>query len=830
MLYRAPRSERARNGQQASNGLGVSAPSLEQVIRRHIRYSLAREAEHLSRAELFDAVALSVRELLVERMLATEARYACADAKRLYYLSMEFLIGRSLGNALLNLGIHDLCRTALSELGVDLEEVRDTEPDAALGNGGLGRLAACFLDSLATLGMPGTGYGINYDYGLFRQEIVDGCQRERPDNWRARSSPWLIERQREACLVPLYGRVVEERDLQGRCRPLWKDWDVLVGVPHDLPIPGHGGRTVNYLRLFSARASSDFDIEIFNTGDYLKAVERKVRSETISKVLYPSDTVGAGKELRLVQEYFLVACAIRDILRRFSASQHRLVDLHTKVAVQLNDTHPALAVVELMRTLVDEHRFPWERAWQVTRATLAYTNHTLLPEALERWPVALLERVLPRHLQLIYEINRRFLEQVSCRWPGDAERRQRMSLVEEGAQKHVRMAHLAIVGSHSINGVSALHSELLKTRLVPDFFQMWPERFNNKTNGVTQRRWLQKANPELARLVSATIGDGWVVDAERLRALEPHAEDEGFQADFRAVKHHNKARLASLIRRLTHLTVDPHALFDVQAKRIHEYKRQLLAVMGVVDTYLRIVEDGQELPVPRVHVFAGKAAPGYAAAKEIIRLINYVGRAVNADPRVGDRLRVVFVPDYRVSLAELIIPAAELSEQISTAGKEASGTGNMKFAMNGALTIGTLDGANIEILEEVGAENMFVFGLRLEEVESLQASGAYAAWEVYRRDARIARVVDALTSDRFCAGEPGLFAWIRAALLDRNDPYFHLADLGSYLEVQDQASREYQDPEGWTRKAITNVARTGKFSSDRTVREYAREIWDIEAV
>ncbi len=829
MLDRQPKDE-GMSSRIGSYTLRTGDSTLATRIRRHIRYSLAREPDRLSRSELFEAVALSVRDLLVERMLATEARYERADAKRLYYLSMEFLIGRSLGNALVNLHIFDLCRLALAELGVDLEEVREAERDAALGNGGLGRLAACFLDSLATLGMPAYGYGINYDYGLFKQEIVDGCQREWPDNWRARSSPWLIERPGEACLVPLYGRVVEERTTGGRLRSVWTDWDVLVGVPHDLPVPGYGGRTVNQLRLFSARASSDFDIEVFNTGDHLRAVERKVRSETVSKVLYPSDAVGTGKELRLVQEYFLVACAVRDILRRYQSSHDRLLELPSKIAVQMNDTHPALAVAELMRALVDEHRFPWERAWNVTQSALAYTNHTLLPEALECWPVALLQRVLPRHLEIIYEINRRFLDQVSCRWPGDLERRQRMSVIQEGSEKLVRMAHLAIVGSHSVNGVSALHSELVKTRLVPDFFALWPERFNNKTNGVTQRRWLLKANPGLSKLISQAIGDGWIVDAERLRSLAVYAEDVGFRSSFRAVKRHNKQRLAALIQRTTSVTIDPDALFDVQAKRIHEYKRQLLAVMGVVDAYLRIVEDGQELPVPRVHLFAGKAAPSYWAAKEIIRLVNHVARVVNADPRVGAQLRVVFVPDYRVSLAERIIPAADVSEQVSTAGTEASGTGNMKFAMNGALTIGTMDGANIEIRDEVGEDNIFLFGLRAQEIDGLRAAGVDLAFERYAQHPRVARVVDAITSGRFSPGEPGLFEWIRSAVLGGKDPYFHLADLPSYLAVQERVADEYRDRERWTQKAIRNVAAIGRFSSDRTVREYAQEIWNIEAV
>ncbi len=807
----------------------LEAAELQQAIRSHIRYSLGKTGEGLSPAEVFHAVALAVRDRLVDRMLTTESRYRAAKAKRLYYLSIEYLVGRSLGNNLLNLGALEACRQAIAELGGDLGAVLEAEPDAALGNGGLGRLAACFLDSLASLDLPGYGYGLNYEFGLFRQEIDNGYQREKPDHWRAFQSPWQLERSDEAVLVPVYGRIEHGRDRQGHYNPMWLDWQLLVGVPHDMPVVGYGGRTVNVLRLFSARASQEFDMAIFNDGDYVRAVEQKIASETISKVLYPSDSIEAGRELRLVQEYFLVACALRDVMRRHLQTHSDVVALSETTAIQLNDTHPVLAVAELMRILVDEHAVPWEAAWEMTRAICGYTNHTLMPEALERWPVALFERVLPRHLQIIFEINHRFLQEVAARWPGDIERLRRMSLVQEDGERQIRMAHLAVVGSHSVNGVSALHSDLVKRTLIPDFFALWPERFNNKTNGVTPRRWLLTANPGLAALVTATLGAAWMTDLEALRGLEPYADQAEFRNRFRAVKRANKVRLGRIIRDATGVEADPDSLFDVQVKRIHEYKRQLLHALHIVHAYLRLTEDGVMPAVPRTHVVAGKAAPGYWAAKQIIKLISCLGDTINNDPRARDWLRVVFLPDYRVSLAEAIIPAADLSEQISTAGTEASGTGNMKFALNGALTIGTLDGANIEIRDAVGAENIFIFGLRAEGIASLRAEGSYEPRRLYQEDARIRRVLDALLSDRFCPKEPGLLLWIPEALLE-GDPYFILADFGDYLEAQEAAGSLFCDPTAWARKAILNVARTGVFSSDRTIREYAREIWNLAPV
>jgi glycogen phosphorylase len=797
------------------------------LIDHHVRFTLAKRRQDLSRHDWYQATALVVRDMLVEKMLATRARFDRVNAKKLYYLSLEFLIGRSLENNLFNLGIIDECRDFLADGGVDLRVLFDEEPDAALGNGGLGRLAACFLDSLATMDMPGYAYGINYEFGLFRQEVRDGYQIERPDSWQRERSPWLITRPEEACAVPVYGRIEHRIDRKGEYTPSWVDRRVLVGMPSDLPIAGFGGRTVNYVRLFAASASDEFDMQIFNAGDYLKAVEQKMVSETVSRVLYPSDAVAAGRELRLLQEYFFVACAVRDILRTYlRRGEEDFRELPSKVAIQLNDTHPSLAIAEMMRLLVDEYDLNWEVAWDVTRSTVAYTNHTLLPEALERWPISLLERVVPRHLQIIYEINRRFLSHIATLSTSDPELMRRVAIVEEGYEGHVRMANLAIVGSHSVNGVSELHSELLKNRLVPDFHKLWPERFSNKTNGVTQRRWLLMANPGLANLLDATIGTGWATDLQQLRELEPLADNPELQARLSAIKRMNKERLARIVNRISAVDIDPEAMFDVQAKRIHEYKRQLLMALGIVHQYLQIVEDDIEPANPRAYLMAGKAAPGYWAAKMIIKLICNLGDVINADTRTRGLIKVAFLPDYRVSLAEKIIPAADVSEQISTAGREASGTGNMKFAMNGALTIGTLDGANIEIRNAVGPDNIFIFGLTAEQIEECQRNRNYNPRQHYESDPRLKRVLDTLASDRFCPKEPGLFRWIRDLLLDRDD-YFLMADFGAYADTQTEIARQYIQEQVWNRKVILNIARIGYFSSDRTVAEYARDIWGL---
>jgi len=802
-------------------------PELMEAIRRYMRYSLGKVPAEASAGDYFHALCLAVRERLLDGMMATEERYCQEDRKRVHYLSMEFLIGRSLGNNLLNMGLYDTFREALAAAGVDIDSLREEERDAPLGNGGLGRLAACFLDSMATLGIAGFGYGLHYEFGLFKQVIENGYQREKPDFWPSRQDPWEMERSDEACLIPIYGHIEHGVDRRGVYNPMWLDWQVIVGVPYDMPVVGYGGNTVNRLRLYAARASSEFDTEIFNEGDYLRAVQEKIAAETVSKVLYPSDSYAAGRELRLIQEYFLVACALRDIVRRYRRHHASLDAFAAKTAIQMNDTHPALAVAELMRLLVDEYEHPWDRAWEMTVATLGYTNHTLLSEALEKWPVALLEKVLPRHLQIIYEINRRLLLEVQDRWPDDLDRMRRMSLIEEGPEKKVRMAHLAIVGSHAVNGVSALHSELIRNELVPDFAALWPGRFGNQTNGITQRRWLLKANPGLAALITAAVGDAWIVNLQELHRLEVLADDRSFQEAFLDVKKRNKEALDRVILETTGIVTVPESLYAVHAKRIHEYKRQLLKVLYIIYEYLLLVEDGIAPACPRTHIFAGKAAPGYWQAKQIIKLIHCLAEVINRDHRAAEFMKVVFVPDYRVSLAERIIPAAELSEQISMAGTEASGTGNMKFALNGALTIGTLDGANIEIREETGEENIYVFGLTIEEIRRFRQAGGYDPREWYRHHEPLRRIMDALRDGRFCPREPHLSRWVWERIMEEGDFYFHLPDLLRYQEAQERAGRDYQDRYLWARRAVVNVARMGRFSSDRTIAGYASDIWGV---
>src|SRR5208282_1982979 len=804
--------------------------TFEDRIYYYLRYSLGRKREGASRENIYLALAYAIKHDLLDRMIETVERYERNDAKRIYYLSIEYLMGRFLHAHLRNLGIYETARLATREFGYELDDIISVEPDAGLGTGGLGRLAACFLDSMATLGIPCYGYGIHYEYGMFRQEIGNGYQLERPDSWLREGMPWEVERIHRTCLVPLYGEVIDGVDRHGRHNPMWLDWKLIAGVPFDIPVAGYGGRTVNILRLFSARGSEEFDMSVFNTGDYMRAVEQKIRAETITKVLYPSDAVQVNRELRLIQEYFLVFCSIRDILNRHARQHTTFENLPEKVAIQLNDTHPALAIAELMRVLVDHHEIPWERAWEIAYRVFGYTNHTLMPEALETWPVSVLQAVLPRHLQIIYEINQKFLEEVAQRFPGESDRIRRMSLIQEGDVKQVRMAHLAIVGSKSINGVSRLHSDLVRTRLVPDFAAMYPERFNNKTNGVSHRRWLLYSNPELAGLITQAIGDAWVANLGGLRALEAFADDYSFQREFLRVKRANKERLATLVKDAVQVTLDAESLYDVQVKRMHEYKRQLLNVLHIMHLYLLAAEDGRTGGVPRTFVFSGKAAPGYAMAKLIIKLIHNVANVVNRDRRARDLLRVVFLPDYRVTLAEIIMPAADLSEQISTAGMEASGTGNMKLAMNGALTIGTLDGANIEILEEVGAANMYIFGLTAEQIEAYRRAGNYRPRELYEKDAAIRRVMDALGGNLFCPFEPGLFQPLYRSILDGGDPYFLLADFSSYVAAQERAAGDFTDHAGWAHKAILNVARMGKFTSDRTVSQYAKEIWGVEPV
>ncbi len=806
--------------------LDFNFKEFETSVREYVRYVLGKSMKNADKRDLFNAVSSAVRKFLIDLHIETEKRYERRDVKRMHYISIEFLLGRLLSNNLINLGIFDTCGEALKIMGIDLDELVEIEPDPALGNGGLGRLAAGFLDSIASLDMPGFGYGINYDYGLFRQSIIGGYQREDPDFWPNRSSPWLIGRSGEKCMIPVYGRIEDTKDLNGDYNPMWTDWKLIVGRSHDIPIAGYGGRTANCLRLFSAWASENFDMQIFNDGDYFRAVRDKIESESISKILYPSDSKEAGKELRLVQEYFLVACSVHDIIRIYLNSHDNFDLFHKKVAIQLNDTHPSLTVAELMRALIDEHGLEWDKAWDITTKTLGYTNHTLMPEALEKWPLSIVEKVVPRHLQIIYEINSRFLKTLELKYPNDKDKIARMSIVEEGDVKQVRMANLAIIGSHSINGVAQIHSELVKTKLVPDFYELWPEKFNNKTNGVTPRRWIVSANPRLAELICDAIGDKWIADLEEIKAIEPFCRDKEFLIKFSMIKRENKIRLAKVIKKASYVDVDPESIFDIHAKRIHEYKRQLLNVMNIIHTYFLIKEDGIEPSCPRTFIFAGKAAPGYFAAKLIIRLIHGIAEIINNDPVVNKWLKVAFIPDYRVSLAEKIIPAANVSEQISTAGMEASGTGNMKFAMNGALTIGTLDGANIEIADRVGRENIYIFGLEVKDIEVMRNN--YNPHDYIDKNSNLKRVMDALNSDLFCKKEPGIFHPLYENLVNKGDYYFHMADFNSYVETQAKIGEDYMKKDEWNAKAILNTARTGWFSSDRTIMEYARDIWKIE--
>jgi starch phosphorylase len=762
-------------------------------------------------------------------MIATQAVHHNQDVKRVYYLSLEFLMGRLFSNSLYSAGLYKETEEALVELGLTLEDLRGEEYDMGLGNGGLGRLAACFLDSLATLDYPAIGYGIHYEFGLFRQEFSNGHQIELPDDWMRYGTPWEIVRPEFSQAVELYGNVENVFDDQGNYTARWVNTKRILGIPYDIPIPGYGTNTVNFLRLWESRPFEKINLEAFNRGGYSEALSEKTRSETVSKVLYPNDKSEAGKELRLIQQYFFVSCSLRDILRRFHKHRRTWSEFPDKVAIQLNDTHPALAVLELMRIFHDEEKLPWDEAWGIVTKTLAYTNHTLLPEALEKWSVPLFQHVIPRHLQLVYEINRRLLEQVEIAYPGDVAKKQSMSLIEEGNPQRVRMANLAVVGSHSVNGVAALHTELLKKHLFHDFDEFYPGKFNNKTNGITPRRWLQAANPRLAELITSKIGNTWIKDLDELRQLEKWADDPEFQHAFMAIKHANKVSLAELIQRECGVTVNPSALFDVQIKRLHEYKRQHLNLLHILALYRRILQNPELDVTPRVFLFAAKAAPGYDLAKCIIKAINSVGAKINSDPRVGDKLKVVFLPNYRVSLAQRIIPAADISEQISTAGKEASGTGNMKLALNGALTVGTLDGANVEILEEVGEDNIFICGLTVHEVEALHARG-YDPMAYYRADEELRAVVDWVGSNYFTPDEPGALSQLQHSLTQGGDPYLCLADFRSYSDAQLRIDEAYREKARWAKMAIMNTARVGKFSSDRTIHEYAREIWHLPQV
>lgn len=816
--------------QQASAN-GADTESLKQSFSHRLTYALAKDEFTATPRDCYTSLALTVRDRLVRKWIETQQTYYNKDVKRVYYLSLEFLIGRTLGNSLLNLDMQDSAQSALSELGYKLEELQEIESDAGLGNGGLGRLAACFLDSMATLELPAYGYGIRYDYGIFFQKIINGYQVETPDAWLRYGNPWEIKRPEFLYPVKFYGQVRESVDEHGVFRHEWVDTRDIMALASDTPIPGYRNNTVNTMRLWSAKSSREFDLEYFNHGNYEKAVADKARSETISKVLYPNDNVFIGKELRLRQEYFFVSATIQDVMRRYAkthASGHKFRDFADKVAIQLNDTHPAIGIPELMRILLDGEGLCWEDAWDITVRTFAYTNHTVLPEALEKWPVSLLERVLPRHIRIIYEINRRFLEEVSLRFPGDTTRLREMSIVEEVPEKRINMAHLAIVGSHSVNGVSALHSDILKMEIFRHFHEMWPGKFNNKTNGVTQRRWLRLCNEPLSELIVSAIGERWVTDLYELKKLIPLADDSSFREQWRAARQKNKERLARYIHDHQKILVNPESLFDGHVKRIHEYKRQLLNALHVISLYNRLKNNPEEEMVPRTVLFAGKAAPGYFMAKLIIKFITSIADVINSDPAVGDRLKVVFIENYSVSLAEIIVPAVDLSEQISTAGTEASGTGNMKFALNGAVTIGTLDGANIEIMEEVGKENIFICGHTAEEIKELR--GGYDPLRYYSADSELKAVIDMISSGLFSRSEPELFKPLTDSLLRQGEPYLVLADFASYAECQRKVSQAYKDQDRWARMSIMNVANMGYFSIDRTTQAYAEEIWKVKPV
>jgi len=802
---------------------------LRSLIERHLVSTLARHTGSATPNDWWVATAMAVRDTIHQRMIETQGVHNRDNVRRIYYFSLEYLMGRLFGNNLLATGMLDSAKSALESLGQNFDKIRDAEVDMGLGNGGLGRLAACFLDSLATMEYPALGYGIYYEYGLFRQAFEQGRQIEHPDNWIIFGNPWEVIRPEYTQEVRFYGRVENVFDDSGNYKPRWVDTKTILGVPHDIPIAGFGTKTVNLLRLWASKSTEDFDLAAFNRGGYVEAVRDKAIGETVSKVLYPNDKTENGKELRLMQQYFFVACSLRDLIRRHLRNPANSWDnFADKVAVQLNDTHPAIAVVELTRILVDEENMSFERAWQIVGQTFAYTNHTLLPEALEKWGVGLFEKVLPRHLQLIYEINTRLMQAVEVKWPGDNDKKRICSIIEENGHKQVRMANLAVAGSHTVNGVAALHTVLLKQDLFPEFDALYPGKFQNKTNGITPRRWLLKSNPQLSALITRQLGsEAWVRDLDLLRGLEKVADNAAFQKEFMAIKRANKVELAAIIQAECGIEVSPDALFDVQIKRLHEYKRQHLNLLHIIALYRRLLQNPQMDIVPRVFIFGAKAAPGYDLAKNIIRAINVIGARINADARIGGKLKVAFLPNYRVSLAEKIIPAADLSEQISTAGKEASGTGNMKLSLNGALTIGTLDGANVEIGEEVGDDNIFIFGLTVEQVADLWAKG-YNPRKYYEADPELRAVVDWLGSDYFTPGEHNAFGLVHHSLLDGGDPYLLMADFRSYSDAQAKVDAAYRDQKRWAKMAILNTARMGKFSSDRTIREYAEQIWKLK--
>ena len=820
-LYALP--ELSPEGSLKNQRTAAGVDALAHSFLDNLFFAQGRSRERATVNDLYMALAHTVRDRLVERWIHTVKNYRAQDARVVCYLSAEFLTGPHLASNLINLGIYEEAEEAMKKLGLDLETLIEQEEEPGLGNGGLGRLASCFMDSLATLDIPAIGYGIRYEYGIFDQEIRDGWQVETTDKWLRLGNPWALERPEDSVEVKFGGHTESHMDSNGQYRVRWVPQKVVRGIPHDTPILGYRTNTANTMRLWSAQAVESFDFEMFNTGDYFGAVADKVSSENISKILYPNDEGIQGKQLRLEQQFFFVSCSLQHILHIQMSQDRLLTDLYRTFAIQMNDTHPAIAVAELMRLLVDEHQMDWDNAWNVTTRTLSYTNHTLLPEALEVWPIRLFGEVLPRHLQIVEEINRRHLDQVRAKFPGDNERLRRISIIDESGERYVRMAHLATLGSHAINGVAELHTELLKTNVLRDFYELTPEKFSNKTNGVTPRRWMVLSNPRLASLLTSRYGHGWIHDLEKLRRLESSIDDPELIREWQAVKHQNKQRLGAYIHQNLGILVDPGSMFDVLVKRMHEYKRQHLQVLHILTLYKRL-QKNRDLPMqPRTFIFGGKAAPGYRMAKLMIKLIHSVGEVIHGDPHVHDMLKVVFLPDYNVKLGQRVYPAADLSEQISLAGKEASGTGNMKFAMNGAITIGTLDGANIEIREEVGADNFFLFGLNAKEVEEKRAGG-YNPRPYYESNVYLREVIDALASGEFSHGDRELFQPLIQSLLTRDD-YMLLADYQSYIDCQDGVSKAYQDHDHWTRMSILNVARIGKFSSDRSIREYSADIW-----
>ncbi|XP_013100645.1 glycogen phosphorylase [Stomoxys calcitrans] len=826
-----PQSDADRRKQISVRGIAEvgNVTEVKKNFNRHLHYTLVKDRNVATLRDYYFALANTVKDNMVGRWIRTQQNYYEKDPKRVYYLSLEYYMGRSLTNTMINLGVQSECEEAMYQLGLDIESLEEMEEDAGLGNGGLGRLAACFLDSMATLGLAAYGYGIRYEYGIFAQKIKNGEQIEEPDDWLRYGNPWEKARPEFMLPVRFYGRVMDTPEGKK-----WVDTQVVYAMPYDNPIPGYGNNYVNTLRLWSAKSPIDFNLKFFNDGDYIQAVLDRNLAENISRVLYPNDNFFEGKELRLKQEYFMVAATLQDIVRRYKASKFgsreavrtNFDHFPEKVAIQLNDTHPSLAIPELMRILMDEEHLDWDKAWEITVRTCAYTNHTVLPEALERWPVSMLDSILPRHLQIIYHINFLHLENIKKRYPGDLDRMRRMSLVEEDGEKRINMAHLSIVGSHAVNGVAAIHSQILKDDLFHLFYEMEPHKFQNKTNGITPRRWLLMCNPGLSDLISEKIGTEWPVHLDQLVALKKWAKDPNFQRDVARVKQENKLKLAQILEKDYGVKVNPASMFDIQVKRIHEYKRQLLNCLHIITLYNRIKKDPTAQFAPRTIMIGGKAAPGYYVAKQIIKLICAVGNVVNNDPIVGDKLKVIFLENYRVTLAEKIMPAADLSEQISTAGTEASGTGNMKFMLNGALTIGTLDGANVEMAEEMGNENIFIFGMTVTEVEALKKKG-YNAYDYYNSNPEIKQCVDQISGGFFSPGNPHEFKNIADILL-KYDHYYLLADYEAYIKAQDAVSKTYQNQAKWLEMSINNIASSGKFSSDRTIAEYAREIWGVE--